>query len=139
MLIRTMRKSSDSQRESIWSLRQLSMTPYYLAFASLFVLATGLYLWRGFATAEAGAHVADTALSSLKEASGLTPWLVIFTFYLVEGVSMLAERYLKYRYSKGREEERQRWIAWNRRREEALKEGREFTEPPPGEDGKDSD
>ena len=48
---------------------------------------------------------------------------------------MLAERYLRSRYAKGkeegREEERLQWQAWNQRREEALREGQEFTEPPP--------
>ena len=44
---------------------------------------------------------------------------------------MLAERYLRSRYAKGREDERQEWRAWNLRREEALREGREFTELPP--------
>jgi hypothetical protein len=41
---------------------------------------------------------------------------------------------------KGREEERQQWLAWNQRREAALREVRDFTEPPPSnpakEDGK---
>ena len=62
---------------------------------------------------------------------------------------MLAERYLRARYAKGksvglkegrdegrqegREEEREQWLAWNQRREEALREGREFSEPPPGD------
>jgi hypothetical protein len=32
---------------------------------------------------------------------------------------------------KGREEERQQWLAWNQRREAALREVRDFTEPPP--------
>ena len=126
----------EGQRESIWSIRQLSLTRYYIAFAVLFVLVTGFYLWRGFATATFSANTVDTALSALREASGLIPWLIIFTFYLVEGVSMLAERYLRSRYAKGwqegREEERQKWIDWNRRREQALLEGSEFTEPPPG-------
>ena len=128
--------ANEGQRESIWSIRQLSLTRYYIAFAVLFVLVTGLYLWRGFATATFSANTVDTALSALREASGLIPWLIIFTFYLVEGVSMLAERYLRSRYTKGRqegrEEERQKWIDWNRRREQALLEGSEFTEPPPG-------
>ena len=52
---------------------------------------------------------------------------------------MLAERYLRSRYAKGKEEgreegleeERQQWLAWNQRRLEALGEGREFNEPPP--------
>ena len=134
----------DSRRESIWSLRQLSLVPYYVAFAALFVLSTGLYLWRGFATAGPAAHHLDTTLASLKDASALIPWLIVFAYYLVEGLSMLAERYLRSRYAKGkeaglkegreegREEERLQWQAWNQRREEALREGREFTEPPPG-------
>ena len=128
-----MQGERENRRESIWSIRQLSLVRYYIAFAILFALVTGLYLWRGFATALPGAHAVDTALAALKEASGLIPWLIVFTFYLVEGISMLAERYLKSRYDKGREEERQRWLAWNQRREEALREGRDFTEPPPGE------
>lgn len=57
---------------------------------------------------------------------------------------MLAERYLRSRYAKGkeegrkegreqgREEERLQWREWNRRREEAVQTGVEFTEPPPG-------
>ena len=133
--------NNENSRESIWNIRQLSLVRYYVTFAALFVLVTGVYLWRGFATATPDEHIVDTVLAALKEASGLTPWLMIFTFYLVEGVSMLAERYLKSRYDKGKEdgreegqeEERQRWLAWNQRREEALREGREFTEPPPGE------
>ncbi|MDE2779009.1 MAG: hypothetical protein OXI91_04955 [Chloroflexota bacterium] len=147
----------DSRRESIWSLRQLSLIPYYVAFAALFVLSTGLYLWRGFATAGPAAHHLDTTLASLKEASALIPWLIVFAYYLVEGLSMLAERYLRSRYAKGKEEglkegrqegrdegrqegreegrdeERRQWLAWNLRREEAFREGREFSESPPGE------
>ena len=61
---------------------------------------------------------------------------------------MLAERYLRSRYAKGkeeglkagreagREEERLQWQAWNQRREEALREGKEFNESPPGESEK---
>lgn len=48
---------------------------------------------------------------------------------------MLAEKYLRSRYAKGkeegREEKQQQWLAWNERRLEALREGREFTEPTP--------
>ena len=125
----------DDPRESIWSIRQLSLTRYYVAFAALFALFTGLYQCRGFATAVPGAPFVDTLLAALKEASGLTPWLIIFTYYLVEGLTVLAERYLRSRYAKGRVDERQQWIAWNQRREEAMREGREFTEPPPASDG----
>lgn len=99
----------ENQRESIRSIRQLSLTRYYLAFAVLFAVVTGFHLWRSFATALPGAHYVGTALAGLKEASGLIPWLIVFTFCLVEGVSMLAERYLRSRYSKGRKDERQEW------------------------------
>ncbi len=68
---------------------------------------------------------------------------------------MLAERYLRERYNKGREEGREEgkeegraegreegkeegreeadkvWSEWNQRREQAEKEGRVFNEPPP--------
>ncbi len=131
--------NNDNPRESIWNIRQLSLTRYYITFAALFVLVTGVYLWRGFDTAVIDAYVVDTAMAAFKEASALIPWLIIFTYYLVEGVSMLAERYLKSRYAKGRkegkeegrEEERGKWREWNLRREQALREGKEFTEPPP--------
>lgn len=130
-----MRNHHDDHRESIWSLRQLTLTRYYISFAVLFSLVTVLYLWRSFVNPLPGQQAVDTALAGLKEASGVIPWLIIFTYYLVEGVSMLAERYLKSRYAKGKEEgrkeERLQWRAWNQRREEALREGREFTEPPP--------
>ena len=39
-------------------------------------------------------------------------------------------------YQPGRQEERARWLAWNQRREEALRAGRDFAESPPGETGK---
>ena len=34
----------------------------------------------------------------------------------------------------GKKRERQRWVAWNRRRLEAEAIGESFTEPPPGSD-----
>lgn len=53
----------------------------------------------------------------------------------VEGWAMLAERYLRERYRKGREEgreeERKAWREWNDRRVLAEKNGHPFNEPPP--------
>jgi hypothetical protein len=55
---------------------------------------------------------------------------------------MLGERYLRSRYVKskeaGQERERQLWTAWNLLREEALREGRGFTEAPPSGSSKDN-
>ena len=75
-------------------------------------------------------------------ARGMEPLVIVLTaatVILVEGYSMLAERYLKRRYREGhvegrvegRVEERQRWMDWNERRQQALDEGRPFDEPPP--------
>ena len=59
---------------------------------------------------------------------------------------MLAERYLKRRHAEGRaegkaegkiegqDEERRRWVGWNKRRLKAEAEGTPFDELPPGED-----
>jgi hypothetical protein len=156
--------SQDNQRESIWSIRLLSLTRYYVVFGILFAIVTGLYVWQGFATAEPNSHPVGILLEAMRLASSSIPWLVVFTFYLVEGMNVLSERYLRSRYAKGRqeglqagrqegreegleegeqkgrEEEHQQWLAWNQRREAALREGRDFTEPPPSspakEDGK---
>ena len=89
----------------------------------------------------------------LEIAQGLVPFFFIAltgSLLVVEGAAMLAERYLRERYNKGREEgleegreegregreegreeERRAWLEWNQRREQAVKDGREFTEPPP--------
>ena len=60
----------------------------------------------------------------------------VVALIVVEGWSMLAERYLRERYRKGREEgreeERKAWREWNDKRVLAEKSGRPFTEPPPG-------
>jgi hypothetical protein len=152
--------SQDNQRESIWSIRLLSLTRYYVVFGILFAIVTGLYVWQGFATAEPNSHPVGILLEAMRLASSSIPWLVVFTFYLVEGMNVLSERYLRSRYAKGRqeglqegreegleegeqkgrEEEHQQWLAWNQRREAALREVRDFTEPPPSnpakEDGK---
>ena len=147
-----MQDSQDNQRESIWSIRLLSLTRYYVVFGILFAIVTGLYVWQGFATAEPNSRPVGILLEAMRLASSSIPWLVVFTFYLVEGMNVLSERYLRSRYAKGRqeglqagrqegrEEEHQQWLAWNQRREAALREGRDFTEPPPSnpakEDGK---
>ena len=75
----------------------------------------------------------------------------INTVAIVEGIDMLAERYLKRRYQTGKEEGRaegreegreegieiglekanREWYAWNQRRMDAEQAGEAFNEPPP--------
>lgn len=72
--------------------------------------------------------------SILEIGQSLSPLVIIAladSLLIVEGTAMLAERYLKERYNKGREETHKLWAEWNQRREQAEKEGRDFNEPPP--------
>ena len=60
---------------------------------------------------------------------------------IVEGTMIFAERYLKHRFEKGREEgvergvelERQRWLDWFARKQAAEDAGQPFDEPMPGQ------
>ena len=57
-------------------------------------------------------------------------------FVIVEGTVLLSERYLQKRFNegkaKGKLEMWQAWMRdWERRRDEAVEQGLEFTEPPP--------
>lgn len=59
------------------------------------------------------------------------------TFVIVQGLIMLAERYLKRRYAEGKAEGEANAYAkvrdWLKRKEEAESRGEKFTEPPPYE------
>ncbi len=44
---------------------------------------------------------------------------------------MVAEQFLRRREERGRQEAHKLWEAWNQRRLQAEKEGKEFNEPPP--------
>ena len=68
----------------------------------------------------------------------LAPWMILAfgnSLLLVEGVTMLSERYLKRRYEEGRQEANRKWEEWNKRREEAARNNQDFNEPPPSENG----
>ena len=45
---------------------------------------------------------------------------------------LIAEKYKERRWEAGRREERREWRAWYERQQAALREGRPFTELPPG-------
>ena len=62
------------------------------------------------------------------------------SFVIVEGTVLLSERYLQKRFNEGKAEGKaegrlEMWKAymrdWERRRDEAVEQGLEFTEPPP--------
>ena len=105
------------------------------------IICLGLLTWF-----EVGYQRDDGSLATvIAIGQGMAPLVVVVTattVVILEGSTMLAERYLQRRYeegqAKGRAEgmadEAARWRAWNARRLEAEREGRPFDEPPPGED-----
>ncbi len=77
----------------------------------------------------------------IMEVVKLMPYVVIvagtITAMAVEGVYMLAERYLRRRFQEGKQEGvqlmAQKVKEWNERRLEAERRGEDFNEPPPTE------
>ena len=59
---------------------------------------------------------------------------MVFGTWLEETLEKRRQRQIKAAVDRARAEERQRWEAWNRRREAAAAAGEEFSEPPPGLD-----
>ena len=116
---------------------------FLLVFTALFLLALILSVAAEFADTK----WIKTTISIGDRLGRLTFVVVATTFILVEGVPMLAEwarkQWRKEEREKGRVEERKAWQswlreteAWERRKAEAEKEGRDFTErrPAPPDD-----
>ena len=82
-----------------------------------------------------------TAIAVIRGMEAVVVVVGVWTFTIMEGTMILAERYLRKRYEvghqegrvEGRQEERQRWVAWEQRRRQAQAEGQPFHEPPPSE------
>jgi predicted HicB family RNase H-like nuclease len=105
---------------------------YIVIFLVQFLLLAGFRVYH-----ELISNPTDALTTFLDVIDGLAPVIVFVTASTVliqEGGEMLAERYLRRRFEKGKEEERKRWMEWNKRRLEAEAEGKPFDEPPPGED-----
>ena len=65
---------------------------------------------------------------------GIAPWtvtLVAETVIITEVLVLISEWYKERRYKKGAADTQKKWEEWNRRREEAVATGVEFTEPAP--------
>jgi uncharacterized membrane protein len=105
---------------------------YIVIFLVQFLLLAGFRVYH-----ELISNPSDALTTFMDVIDGLAPIIVFVTASTVliqEGGEMLAERYLRRRFEKGKEEERKRWMEWNKRRLEAEAEGKPFDEPPPGED-----
>ena len=59
----------------------------------------------------------------------LSLWFI--SYFIREVWQMIAELFKQNRFQQGAAAQQKAWEGWNRRREQAAAEGREFTEPPP--------
>lgn len=112
-----------------------SREAWYIAIGGAELLAClGFVLWT-----EVGQRTEDSFAETIIAAAIAMEALVVVlgtaTVIIMEGGAMLAEKYLRRRYAEGTQqgkaEEYARWEAWNRRRLEAERAGRDFNEPPP--------
>ena len=107
-------------------------------FVLLSLACLGLVVWLEATDSETVGIVA-TVVSVLERMAAILVTLSLSIYALVEGTAMLYERYAKRRFQEGkqvgelegREAERNEWMAWLKRRDEALAEGKPFNEPPP--------
>ena len=70
----------------------------------------------------------------LEGAKLLAPLIIVAAAHsvmIVEGIPMLAERFLKRKYNEGKAEANRAWEEWLKRKEEAEEKGEVFDEPPP--------
>ena len=107
-------------------------------FVLLALACLGLVIWLEATDSESVGIVATT-VSILERMAAILVTLSLSIYALVEGTAMLYERYAKRRFQEGkqvgviegREVERNEWMAWLKRRDEALASGKQFDEPPP--------
>ena len=125
-------------------------TSYIILFLILSLTGLGVVAWIEVRQAAADNFV-DTSRAILNGIESVVVVSAAFTYIIIEGLRMLAERYEKRRYqegradgltegraeglTKGRAETFAEWQSWNDRRMSAERKGEPFDEPPPSLNG----
>ena len=121
-------------RVAIWSVPEGWQRLYFFLFSIQFLAAATLITWHKIASRGA-APWPDTLIDIGQTISSLTIGIAGGSYIVTEVVVVLSEWYLERRYNRGFadgiKKNQKAWEEWNRRREAAAAEGREFTEPPP--------
>ena len=137
---------AEGERESIWSIARRLRNWYAWIFSVEYLIFLGLTIWD-----EVHYQTGDNALQTvLAVRRGMTANILDIAasaYVALEGV-MLAQWLKERDQRKEREaiekaeraveqvaEERQRWLAWYERMQEAQRAGQPFTEPPPASPG----
>ena len=119
-----------------------SRTGWFLLLLTVQVVAAGAAVgWHEVVERTHDTRLA-TAIAIAVGLASFTVVAIVTSVIIVEGHAMLAERYFKERYErgrqKGREEEAKVWRAWYERMRAAQAEGKPFDEPPPSLNGADN-
>lgn len=119
------------KRTAVWSVPEEWQRLYFFLFSAQFVVVTVLIAWREIAGKETSSWP-DTLIAIGQTVSSLTIGIAAESIILTEAVFMVLALWLmEKRYNEGVAKTQKAWEEWNRRREQAVAEGREFTEPPP--------
>ena len=107
---------------------------YFILFSIQFLTVAALVAWHK-ASSKGASSWPDTLTNIGQTVSSLTLGVAAVSYIVTEVVVVLSEWYREWRYNKGVADgiakNQKEWEDWNRRREQAAAEGREFTEPPP--------
>ena len=111
---------------------------YFVLFSVQFLAVAALVAWHK-ASSKGANSWPDTLIDIGQTMSSLTIGIAAVSYIVTEVAVVLSEWYREWRYNKGVADgiaqgiakNQKDWEAWNRRREQAAAEGREFTEPPP--------
>ena len=107
---------------------------YFFLFSIQFLTVVALVAWHKSSSKGADSWP-DTLVDIGQTVSSLSIGIAAVSYILTEVAVVLSEWYREWRYNKGVADgiaqNQRKWEDWNRRREQAADEGREFTEPPP--------
>ncbi|MCY4560614.1 MAG: hypothetical protein OXF79_30470 [Chloroflexi bacterium] len=139
----TIRYDDDAERASIFTVPVRRIRPHFWTFSIFFIATTVFHVYvHGIATETASWRDAPEAIMRASvSAAGF--WIAVSPI-LVEGVAMVFAAMFRQKTRQegreqgreegqavGREEANAAWREWNRRREEAIAEGKPFDEPAP--------
>ncbi len=127
-----------NERSSIWSVSEKWTWAYFAFFILQLILVTLFVTYQETVTFNGDDRITTyleierRVSSAILAIAGQSMVLVL----ILEVIRMIAERYLKRRYSEGQAEANRKWVDWLKQKEAAEREGREFDEPPPSEEAK---
>ncbi len=127
----TIRYDDDAERASIFTVPVRRIRPHFWTFSIFFIATTIFYVYVHAIDVDTPSW-RDTPSAIMGDVVYAAGFWIIFSPILVEGVAMVfAAIFRQKTRQEGREEMNIAWREWNRRREEAIAEGKPFDEPTP--------